>query len=424
MLRFSLSTTKDIDIGDLQVALLSYIISKKTDQNLLISIDDTDKKNHIENKDKEILEILNLFSIEYSQVVQQSENIKYHTQMAMKLLLDKKAFNCFCSDEVLEDEKEKAKKEQIPYVYSGFCETISDETKFNCNAPFVVRLKHLQNETKLHDLLKGDIISSPSSIDRFLILHQDKSPTSDFSSAVNDMLFNITTIVTQEDKLKNNIQQINVREALGYTQQINYLHIPNLKIDTILNVKSLIDEGYLPVAITNYLLSLCYNTNEEFFTLEEILETFNINNISTTNKKFEIEKLKLYNRHYLQTIEDMRLSKILGYADDDIGKLAKIYLKECNTTKEIKEKIDTIFSVKNKNLKGFEQELSFIQTSLQESPYFEDFDMLLNYLVEKTALKDEKLLTPLRFLLTNTTSGPDLDKIYPLIKNYLGEITK
>ena len=102
MLRFAPSPTGDMHIGNLRIAIFNHILSKQTKQDLIVRIEDTDKQRNVQGKDKDILEILNLFSIDYSQVIYQSENIKYHTKMAMKLLLDKKAFNCFCSDEVLQ----------------------------------------------------------------------------------------------------------------------------------------------------------------------------------------------------------------------------------------------------------------------------------------------------------------------------------
>ena len=90
MLRFAPSQTEDIDLASLRVALFHHILSKTQNEELIIKIDDTDKQNNIENKDKEILELLSLFGINYTRVVYQSENIKYHTQMAMKLFLIKK----------------------------------------------------------------------------------------------------------------------------------------------------------------------------------------------------------------------------------------------------------------------------------------------------------------------------------------------
>ena len=421
MLRFATSPTKDLDISNLRVALLNHIVSKQMNQELLIRIDDTEKEKNIENKDKEILGILDLFNIDYSRVVLESENIKYHTGMAMKLLLDKKAFNCFCSDEALEKDKKKAKKDGTPYSYSGFCETISDETKFNCNAPFVVRMKQPEDTVTFKDTLKNECEFKPFEVDSTIILNHDKTPTYNFASAVDDMLYDISTIIQSEECLKDTPKQITIRKALGYDKEIQYVHIPNITTNESISVQSLIDHGYLPAAIANYLVTTGYNTPTEIFTIEDACNWFDINKISNETINFDIEKLNLINKAHLKDVEDMRLSKIIGYADEDIGKLAKLYLEECNSTKEIKAKIDAIFG-KKENLKGFEKELQILNECLNNAPFINDFENLQTYITEQTGLKDNTLLTPLRFILTGTKKGPELSEIYPLIKNYIGEI--
>ncbi len=426
MLRFAASQTKDMQLGDLRVAIFNHILSKQLNVELLVRIEDTDKEKNIEGKDKEALDILGLFSIDFSRVVYQSENIKYHTQMAMKLLLDKKAFNCFCSDEALEQDKQKAKKEGKPYSYGGFCETISDETKFNCNAPFVVRLKKPEHTIKFTDLIKGDCSYEPNEVDSFVILKHDKSPTYNFASAVDDMLHDISTVIRTEEHLSNTPKQIHVRESLGYDKEIQYIHIPSiskLEEKNNLSVKYLIDEGYLPVAIANYCVLLGYNTPQEIFTIEEAIEWFDINKLSHEPVEFDINKLNFINKEHLKTMDNLRLSKILGYADEDLGKLGKIYLEECNTTKEIKSKLDAIFSNKE-SLENFEEEFKIVKKCLINAPFIDNFEELTRYITEKTNLKDEKLLNPLYYAITGTKSGPQLSKIYPLIKNYLGEIVK
>ena len=433
MLRFAPSPTGDMHIGNLRVALFNHILSKQLNEELLIRIEDTDKKRNIEGKEKDILEILNLFSIDYTRVVYQSENIKYYTQMAMKLLLDKKAFNCFCSDEALEQDRLKAQEAKIPYRYSGFCTTISDETKMQCNAPFVVRIHKPEQNIKFTDLIKGEFDHEPFDVDSFVILRQDKSPTYNFACAVDDMLYNISTIVRDEDHLSNTPKQIHIRESLGYDKQINYIHLPiilNLetgkdmsKKDDSLSVKWLIDEGYLPVAIANYLILLGYNTPVEVFTLEEAMEWFNIDKVSKAPAKFDITKLKFLNTEHLKMMDELRLSKILGYADKDIGSLAKIYIEECDTIKEIKEKLSTIFNPKN-SLEDCEEEFKLLKECIKEAPYIDDFNELKKYITSKTGLEEKQLVMPLRFALTGAKSGPNLSDMYPLIKNYLGEIVK
>ncbi len=423
-MRFAQNPEKNLTIGNLRIALFNFILSKQENEELLIRIDDVNKdKNSKENKkEKELIELLNLFGIEYARVVAQSENIKYHTGMAMKLLLDKKAFNCFCSEEALEQDRQKAIKEGKPYSYSGFCETISDETKFHCNAPFVVRIKKPSSDIKFDLPFKGQITFTPSDIDSFTILNHDKTPTSDFASGVDDMLYDISTVIQDQDQFLDTARHLHIMHSLGYEKKINYIDLPKIKNRDV-TVQSLIDEGYLPSAIANYLVLLGFNAPNEIFTIEEAIKWFDIKNLSKDEVTFDKEKLNSINKKYLETLDDMRLSKILGYADTDIGKLAKVYLKDCNTINEIKEKIDMIFSQKG-NFEEFTEEFNQLRDCLQNAPYFEDLKELQEYILKQTELQEPVLSKVLDFSITGSKEPQNLEDIYPYIKNYLGEIIK
>lgn len=433
MLRFAPSPTGDMHIGNLRVAIFNYIVSKQLNEGLIIRIEDTDKERNIEGKDKEILEILNLFSIEYKSVFYQSENLKYHQKIALQLMTQKKAFACFCSDSKLEELKEESIKKGIAFRYDGFCETLSDETVLNTNAPFTVRLKKPDHNIKFTDLLKGDFEYAPFDVDSFIILRQDKTPTYNYACSVDDMLMDISMVIRGEDHVSNTPKQIHIRESLGYTKEIKYVHLPIIlnaqtgkkmsKRDDASSVKWLIDEGFLPSAIANYLVLMGNKTPTEIFTLEEAISWFKIENVSKSGAKFDIDKLRFINRKHIELLDDMRLSKILGFADNDIGKLAKLYLEEASTIKEIKSKLNNIFSQKS-TLEGFEQESQTIKEVLKNAPYFENYDDLKDYVVQKTELKGKNLFKPLRYILTGVENGPNLTDIYPFIKNYIGEITK
>ncbi len=433
MLRFAPSPTGDMHIGNLRVAIFNYIVSKQLNEGLIIRIEDTDKARNIEGKDKEILEILALFSIDYKTVFYQSENLKYHQKLALQLMTEKKAFACFCSDSKLEELKEECIKKGIPFRYDGFCETLSDDAVLNTNAPFTVRLKKPEHNIKFTDVLKGDFDYAPFDVDSFIILRQDKTPTYNYACSVDDMLMDISMVIRGEDHVSNTPKQIHIRESLGYTKEIKYVHLPIIlnaqtgkkmsKRDDASSVKWLIEEGFLPSSIANYLVLIGNKTPTEIFTLEEAIEWFKIENVSKSGAKFDIDKLRFINRKHIEMLDELRLSKILGFADSDIGKLAKIYLEEASTIKEIKAKLDDIFSSKT-TLEGFEEESIKIKDALKEKNYFETYDELKDYVVEKTSLKGKNLFKPLRYILTGVENGPNLADIYPFIKNYLGEIVK
>lgn len=423
MLRFAPSPTGNMDVDSLRVAIFNYILSKQLNEGLLIRIDDTDSDKNIDGKDKEILEILNLFSIDYSQVAHQSGNLKYHQKLAMQLMAQKKAFACFCSEEKLEELKKELEEDGKPFSYDGFCATLSDETVFNCTAPFRVRVKKPEKAITFTDMLKGEFTFEPSEVDFFTILKYDKTPTYDYACAVDDMLYNISFVVRKEEYLPNSAKQIYIREALNYNNEIKYLHLPTILNSDKNSVKELIDEGFLPSAIANYLVLLGNKTPKEIFTLEEAIEWFDIKNISKEKAVFDIDKLKSINKKHLELLDDMRLSKILGFADTDIGKLAKLFLEDSSTIKEIKSKIDLIF-IPKPVAKDYEDEFIKIKETLIKAPFFDKFEDLKKYIIDNTKLKEENILVPLRYILTGQEKGSNLSEIYPLIKNYLGEIIK
>lgn len=426
MLRFAPSPTGDMNIANLRVAIFNYIVAKQKNEDLIIRIEDIDKEKNVEGKDKSILELLNLFSIEYSSVVYQSENLKYHQRIAMQLMTKKEAFSCFCSNDKLEELKLEAKENSKPNVYDGFCATLSEETVFNCNAPFTVRLKNPKENITFIDGLKGDIEYKSSEIDSFNILKHDKTPTYNYACAVDDMLYDISMVIRDEIYLSDTPKQIHLRNMLGYDKKIEYIHLPtilNENTDDDSSINYLIKEGFLPSAIANYLVLLGTNAPVEIFTLEDAIEWFDITKISNNSVKFDIKKLRFINKKHLELMDDLRLSKILGFADADIGKLAKIYLEESCTINELKSKILPIFEEKN-SLESFSDEFKTLKECLETAPYYEEFNEFKNFITKETSLKGESLSKPLRYLLTKAENGPDLADLYPFIKNYLGDIIK
>lgn len=423
MLRFAPSPTRSMNISDLRIAIYNYIVSKQKNESLTVRIEDIEKDKIVEGKDKEILELLSLFSIDYSRAAHQSDSLKYHQKMAMQLMAQKKAFACFCGDVKLDELKEEAKKAGKPFKYDGFCETLSDETVLNTNAPFTVRIKEPNSSIRFTDLLQGDFKFKPLEMNSFIILNHDKTPTYDYACAVDDMIMDISTVIRDEKYLDSTANQIHVRKSLSYDKKIDYIHLPSIKDAEDISVKSLIEEGFLPSAIANYIVVLGNKTPKEIFSLEDAIEWLDITKISKESVSFDMDKLKQINKKHLEILDDMRLSKILGYADTDLGKLGKILLEESSTIKEIKIKLNNIFAQKA-TFEGYEKEFVEIKLCVQDAPFFENCEDLVNYVSEKTGFKDESLQKPLSYILTAQDDYSKLMNIYPLIKNYIGEIVK
>ena len=432
MLRFAPSPTGDMHIGNLRVALFNYIVSKQRGESLVVRIEDTDKERNIEGKDKEILDILGMFGIEYQELYYQSKNLKFHSMMALQLLHEKKAFNCFCRPETLEQKREEAKGAKKAYRYDEACTYLSAEETIDNPNPFVVRLKKPEKAIVIQDLIKGEISFSPDEIDSFIIMRQDKTPTYNFACAVDDMLSDISLVIRGEDHMSNTPKQVAIRDALGYKKKIEYAHLPIIlndegkkmsKRDNASSVKWMFEEGYLPSAIANYLILIGNKTPKEIFTMDEAIEWFDIHSISKAPARFDMNKLKFINREHLKMLDAKELSRYVGFADSDIGKVAKIFLDEVNTLKELRAKIEPIF--KEKAIpEEFTEAAQKMKEVIKNAPHFEEFDELKSHIMSETGLKGKNFFKPLRLLLTGAEHGPELGDLYPYLKNYIKEIVK
>lgn len=427
MLRFAPSPTGDMHIGNLRVALFNYILSKQLNEPLSIRIEDTDRERNIDGKDREILELLNRFSIEYKSLIYQSHNLKFHQQIAMQLLTKKEAFACFCPEDLISQKREDAKSKKEAYRYDGSCEFLSDEEVLNSEKPFVVRLKKPPKAIKFNDKLKGEFEYDPHTIDSFIVLRVDKNPTYNFACAVDDMLMDISLVIRGEDHLSNTPRQIAIRDAIGYEKSIEYIHLPIIlnssgkkmsKRESESSVKWLLSEGYLPSAIANYLILLGNSQiQKEIFTLKDAIEFFDITKISKSPAKFDLDKLRFINREHIRLMDSLELSKEIGFADRDIGELAKLYSEEASTTFEIKSKIDKIFTQTTPD--DFVDEIATLKEVIKDLEPIESFDEFKKIAMQKSNLKGKNFFKPLRFILTGEFDGPELSRVYPLLRNYI-----
>ncbi|MBE2984713.1 glutamate--tRNA ligase [Campylobacter sp. RM9344] len=431
MYRFAPSPTGDMHIGNLRAAIFNYICSLQDKSGFILRIEDTDNERNIDGKEKEIVEILAKFGITPKQIYIQSENLKFHRQLASKLLIDKKAFACFCTQEELEAKKEQAKNEGRAYRYDGTCERMSDEEVLACEKPFVIRMKKPKNTMKFTDAIKGELSFEPEAVDSFVIMRADKTPTYNFACAVDDMLEGVTFVIRGEDHVSNTPKQDLIREGLGYTQTMNYAHLPIIlneegkkmsKRDDASSVKWMLQSGFMPEAIANYLILLGNKTPVEIFTITQAAQWFDISKISRSPAKFDMNMLKHVNREHIKLASPKRLSELTGL-DENRAELIKFYTQESSLLPEIKEKIEKIFSQKVAPSE-YEDEFEILKNSIKILKDCQTYDEFKNELMQSSGLKGKKFFMPLRALLTGELHGPELSELYPLIKTNLKEIAK
>lgn len=436
MLRFAPSPTGDMHTGNLRAAIFNYILSLQRNEKFLLRIEDTDKERNIEGKDKDIMFLLTLFGIKWDELVYQSENFPRHRQLAEYLIAQEKAFYCYCTKEFLDKKREEAKANKIAFRYDDSWALLQKDE----NPKPVVRLKGSNVAMKFSDKIKGEVEFAPNEVDSFVILKEDGIPTYNFACAVDDMLYDVSFIVRGEDHVSNTPKQMLIHKGLNYNKEIEFAHLPILlndegkkmsKRDNASSVQWLLDEGFLPSAICNYLILIGNKTPCEVFTLNEAIEWFEIEKIAKAPARFDIDKLRFLNREHFKRMHEQDLAVLLGYKDSAIGGLAKLYLQEGSTLNELREKIDRIFMKKalllDENIKEFESEIQSMQKivlELLETSDFTkaDFESFKALVMEKTALKGKKFFKPLRFLLTGCEHGPELSDLFAYLRLYLKDI--
>ena len=385
MLRFAPSPVGDMHLDNLQIAIVNYLVAQQKNDKFLVRIEDVNVDKMVEGKDTEIMMILEKFALKHDSVFHQSEHLNLYQILALRLIKEKKAFVCQCQDE--------------NSSCSSNCKILTQKEK---DKKSVVRVK------------------KDKDIDEFVILKADGKPSYNFACASDDMMSDITLIIRDKKYLTQTEKQNYIKKLLGYEKEANYVHIATLKDAP--SVKSLFEQGFLPDAILNYLIfELNPNAPKEIFRLPDAIEWFSLENIPTTKRYFNFEKLKQLNREHLKLIDDKLLSTLFGFADANIGRLAKVYLNECSTINELEKKIRTIFQPKDFSSE-FGKQMKMLSELIFEAPIINSFDEFEHYLITKSGLSKDELKKPLQQLLTGTAHGAQLSEIYPYIKSYILEV--
>ena len=226
------------------------------------------------------------------------------------------AYKCYCSEEEINEQKEICKKKGIPYIYNRKWREPKN-LRIPDNVSPVIRFKSkISGSTVIKDLVQGDRNIANSTIEDFIILRKDHSPTYQLSATVDDHEMKISHIIRGDDHMINSFKQKQIYEAMGW-EIPQFAHIPLIhskdgkklsKRDASSTIDEYIKEGYLPDAIRNYLLRLGWSyKDKEIFNMEESIKLFNLENIGKSPSKLDIERIKSINIEYIKSFNDDNL---------------------------------------------------------------------------------------------------------------------
>ncbi|WP_457607858.1 glutamate--tRNA ligase [Nitratifractor sp.] len=434
MLRFQPSTAGDLRLDELRIALFSYILSRQRGGGFLLRIDDLGPRAG-DAGGEEIRQLLEAFALPPEQTLHRSERLGRYQQLALRLVEEKKAFLCICSAEDLERERARAEAEGRPYRYSGHCLDLDAAELARIREekiPFTIRIRKPHEAILYRDLLRGERRAEPGEVDHFVILRADGTPAEEFATACDDMLDGISLVPEEERSSPAIARRIHILHSLGYDRAPRSALLPPLLDEAgrrisahhgAPTVRKLLEEGFLPDALLNYLLTLGIETPTEIFTLPEAVEWFDLERISPEAPRFELETLRRFNREHLRRMEERKLSRLFGFADAEVGGLAKLFLNEEPTLEGLRRKIAAIFAPKACAGETGEK-LRLLSRLIVDGPYFRDYRELEEYLAKRSGMDAEALHPLLRRLMTGSDRGPDPEALYPYLKSYITEVAR
>lgn len=375
--RFAPSPTGPLHIGGVRTALYNYLFARKNNGKFLLRIEDTDQTRYVPGAEEYIIESLKWCGIEYDEGVgvggphapyRQSERKELYRQYAEQLVRDGHAYYAFDTPEALDEMRERLKARGVAtpqydlFTRNEMCNSLTlsneeTERRLNSGEPFVIRMLIPENEEiKVNDLIRGEVVVNTSRLDDKVLYKSDGMPTYHLANIVDDHLMEITHVIRGEEWLPSAPLHVLLYRSLGW-EAPQFAHLPLLLKPDGNGKLSKRDgdrlgfpvfplrwtdpesgevssgyreSGYLPEAFINMLALLGWNpgTEQEVFGMDELVDLFTIDRVGKSGSKFDPEKAKWFNHHYLSALDNSYVSELLDKQLAEKGiKAAKSYIE-------------------------------------------------------------------------------------------------
>jgi len=443
--RFAPSPTGELHLGGARTALFNWLYAKNQGGKFYLRIEDTDPERSKEKFTDQILESLEWLGLDWDQpLVYQSQRLDTYKGRVKELLNTGQVYRCFCSKDELQSARDAGH-----YRYPGTCRKLrNDDIKLRLNQgqSFTFRFRVPEGDTVYQDLIYGEIHVDHKELDDFIVVRSDGAPTYNYVNVIDDHDMDITHVIRGEDHVANTPKQILLYEALGYDTPI-FAHLPMIlgpdkkrlsKRHGAPGVQKFRDEGYLPESLLNYLALLGWNpgTEDEIFSLEKLVENFDLSQVQKKGAVWDEKKLHwLSGQHVMNTPTDFLLESIRQIHPDwgkgneisfliSIIELLKVRAKSLN---EFVQQSAYFFNdPESYDERGFKKgwkDESVNQTITQflgqliETPHWrkEDVEKEFRVFAESNELGLGKIIMPIRMAVCGTLNGPSIFDILELL---------
>tara|TARA_R110000868_G_scaffold150063_3_gene372995 strand:+ start:59106 stop:60644 length:1539 start_codon:yes stop_codon:yes gene_type:complete len=480
--RFAPSPTGPLHIGGVRTALFNYLFAKKNNGDFILRIEDTDQNRYVEGAEQYIIDALNWCNIPYDEgpgkdggygPYRQSNRKDLYKIYADTLISSGHAYFAFDTSENLDFHRKDHEEKGKTFIYnyhnrlklSNSLSLSQSETqaKLDAGEDFVIRFKTPQDsELKLHDIIRGEIKINTNTLDDKVLFKSDGMPTYHLANIVDDHLMQISHVIRGEEWLPSLALHQQLYDAFGW-ESPQFAHLPLImkpigkgKLSKRDGAKmgfpvfpltwedsvGYREEGYFPEAVTNFLALLGWNpgTEQEIFSLNELVDAFSLERVNKSGARFDPDKTKWYNQHYMQTQDNAELANafMLDLNKRDIhlpeGKDKANYVKEVVIL--IKERatfVNDFWELGNYFFvpptkydekavkKQWKEDSADIMTQLLtllesiEDFSSENIENQVKKWITDNALSFGKVMPPLRLIIVGEMKGPHIFDIIALI---------
>jgi nondiscriminating glutamyl-tRNA synthetase len=436
---------------------------------MVLRIEDTDVERSEERFEGQLLEDLKWLGLDWDEgpdlggphaPYRQSDRLEFYRKQAERLLREGKAYLCFCSQEELEREREHALAHQQPPIYSGKCRELdrAESERRRTNGELAaIRLRIPEHPIRFHDIVHGPVEFSNEVVSDPIIVRSTGMPVYNYVVVVDDALMDITHVIRGDDHLSNTPKQVALYEALGWPVP-EFAHLSTIlgkdrerlsKRHGATSIANFREMGVLPEALMNYLALLGWAPSggtREIFTPGELKKEFSLERVTPSPAVFDMEKLYWLNRHYIKESPPERIERLaelyfvragsLPDSPDDktrawFAKVVAMLVPSADRLDQLPERAGLIFrydaaaaiaapdnaevlaAPKSRDvLMAFTQQVEGDPTSMTA----ERFKAIMNEVKGKTSAKGKDLFHPVRIALTGSHSGPEFDKLIPILE--------
>jgi nondiscriminating glutamyl-tRNA synthetase len=476
--RFAPSPTGLLHVGNARTALYNWLFARKTGGDFLLRIEDTDLERSQAVYETQLIEDLHWLGLDWEEgpasssgddgphgPYRQSERLAIYAEHTKQLLDQGKAYRCFCTAEELEAERALAVKEHRPQVYSGCCRAIdpvASASRAEAGEAFAVRLRIGEEPLRFHDMVRGDVEFAADTVSDPILVRSASGissgvPVYNYVVTVDDALMEITHVIRGDDHISNTPKQVAIYQAFGWPVP-EFAHLSTIlgedrerlsKRHGATSISSFREMGYLPEALANYLALLGWGAEDgrsETFILAELTRVFSLERVTPSPAVFSFDKLNWLNRYYLKLTSPEPISELSwsyfadklpprASASDELrawfDKLLALFVPAVDHLDQLPAKAAFIFGFDVEAARSNPENAAVLaadstrsvlgefaaRVRTQMDPITpEIFKGWMNEIKAATGVKGKDLFHPVRIALTGAHSGPEFDKLLPLIE--------